>query len=663
MKRVNVRWLDVSLLVGEDTFDALFRISSQVQADVPYILYGPTLDHDVLHRLGYTIIGLSDHNDLQISDLNEMNDYIHRRIEFNPSSSSLLYNATDKVFVPSAIGIDTRETVFGYLYALGKIDPYSSNDDVVSLGAEDETVLSLFKVYNKRTIRGVRLVGLPVTDNVGRDRLSLLSLIETGNFLTDFNYTQSVGVSLFAISNKFNPEPVETITWLSQTFDSYIALYPTYEMARYWQSGFNGINFIYDSPIDELLKWRNVLVLSPSGSGKSFWIEHQDDGRFVDLDNILMWPPGDWWLTDDADAVNKHNAQIVNAWLHGGKGHIGFYADTMGNRLTADVTVVIDADLHVERLILKGRDPVVSIDEGIFNDHTIDLDNFDDIYDLIDTKCTMETAVARRGLRRYTDHTVSSVDLLPLDCSHMPLGEFLSALEGLSTQHALYNNRRSDVYARRNHPMYKLWRVVYSDDLDPYYGLQTVWFTQTLYARRLSPIFARCFQLHDQDLHFARNYAMLRYHPTAVAFIDQSVNGYYLKKGDKYYLSVSGHLLNIIIYFCLYGLDMRRYLDSLQMNASMHHRKRHIPRSAYKLTRIGKIVEAPSVKYLAHLWHSFDEYMIAVEAVYFMVKQFNLPICPEVMLYVRTRLMEIKNRYPSFDEDMSQSALEYKMNL
>lgn len=70
--------------------------------------------------------------------------------------------------------------------------------------------------------------------------------------------------------------------------------------------------------IDERLPPLWPLVLAPSFAGKSFFVVHSHDPRFVDGDLIIAatmgWPEGAWWRKSGANRLHRMHAATLKAW-------------------------------------------------------------------------------------------------------------------------------------------------------------------------------------------------------------------------------------------------------------------------------------------------------------------------------------------------------------
>jgi hypothetical protein len=112
----------------------------------------------------------------------------------------------------------------------------------------------------------------------------------------------------------------------------------------------------------ELPLEKNKLVVAPSGSGKTYWINKVVNtmgwDNYVDADEIMTWPDQKrWWENANlARTVNLTNLKILSDELEKKEGKIFLYADDFNGILTADAVVLIDATDLESNLSARGKD-------------------------------------------------------------------------------------------------------------------------------------------------------------------------------------------------------------------------------------------------------------------------------------------------------------------
>jgi hypothetical protein len=103
---------------------------------------------------------------------------------------------------------------------------------------------------------------------------------------------------------------------------------------------------------------KRYLVLAPSGSGKSYFIQQNPDQGLVDMDHLITWPEDKAWHNDTRlfDAQMKHISETISTWLEGSGGEIGFYSSEVQGTLIPDAVVIIDDDRYLQNLQSRPRD-------------------------------------------------------------------------------------------------------------------------------------------------------------------------------------------------------------------------------------------------------------------------------------------------------------------
>jgi hypothetical protein len=354
-----------------------------------------------------------------------------------------------------------------------------------------------------------------------------------------------------------------------------------------------------------------------------------------------------------AEYVNNRNSFIVRHWLQAGSGLIGLYADDMGGRLVADATVLVDEGVRERQITIRsnrGGTP-----QGDYHPYErtgregIIFDSFISLMDYLDRPLTMVTTIqSQKGDRLFRDICITKRDIVRHNVYSKPLGDFLHMLEWSDD---INSNRR--YYCRQNHPMFVLWTAVYDGFIwDKYPSIQTVMASSTIWTRAFSTIIARGFKLDDDGLHRARNRSLVERFTDAVLVSRQSYNGYIPSMGG-YRVSVSGHLVNLILYP---STDMRKYLGTIERNVALYSRRSRMTRQEKRLILDGYVMEASSPADLSVLWHSYIEYVLAVDTAYIIAREANIPIELELLQYVSKRLDIMLERYPPFmDESFSAS--------
>jgi 23S rRNA U2552 (ribose-2'-O)-methylase RlmE/FtsJ len=181
------------------------------------------------------------------------------------------------------------------------------------------------------------------------DRMSFIPrAIVAGNEFWNINDLDEVQSTATAFSdNRGSVESSPLITATRSVVHKWIdrILHPQHERVEY--------------PISSHV--RGMLVLAPSGSGKSMFVKAMDNDLYVDLDDIISWPDDPtWWEDDDLNEKQQWLiALTVEDWLFDNPEKIGFYADDADGHLRGlvDAYVLIDETRHIANLTDRDRRP------------------------------------------------------------------------------------------------------------------------------------------------------------------------------------------------------------------------------------------------------------------------------------------------------------------
>jgi hypothetical protein len=396
----------------------------------------------------------------------------------------------------------------------------------------------------------------------------------------DFRGVRNVAVAMFSISNTIN-DHYDHIRYM-RSFQHGMYMYPSRQLGYYWRDGYEGISFEFSDELPNTLRRHNLVYTC-----KSLGDTSEFHGLVIDLDIIL----GDFDLS------------TLYRWQFAGHGHIGVTKKDLDDivLLTRDELILIVTEISEANLYMTTN---INTPGGI--------------------RVFKDTCMDFREFHKYPDLRFCS------------LREFISLLgmnqPNLETDFFTYN-----YYIRRNHPILDLWHVIYKGNIwDFYPNYQHVAVSNTLRVRQLSPLIARTYKLHDEALHYTRRRAFMEVFPDGVALEGVDVNGLVVINGETEYLSISGHMVNVLIDTILRGTDIVRYMDTIEFNVS--NVGRPLPRDYVRLLRMGMMLEAETSMEVGVLWHSYYEYIIAIEAAKLLMLYIGYPYLDSIFEYVKFRL-------------------------
>jgi hypothetical protein len=194
----------------------------------------------------------------------------------------------------------------------------------------------------------------------------------------------------------------------------------------------------------------------------------------------------------------------------------------------------------------------------------------------------------------------------------------------------------------------KLWGYVSND--------QTWWNNQTNYAKVITPIMRSLFNMKGDSLHVLRRYELAQYYgmENVQLIIDSRINGY-IKTLDMY-ISIAGHLVNMLLAADVFVVNIQQYMLSLEANL--------------KATQEGKFSSNSNIT-KAHfhgevgkrgLWHNIYEYRIGVLVYARLCGLLKYEPNYNNISYVNRQLDEWTMKYPKALDQSITTTMRLKEN-
>jgi hypothetical protein len=212
-----------------------------------------------------------------------------------------------------------------------------------------------------------------------------------------------------------------------------------------------------------------------------------------------------------------------------------------------------------------------------------------------------------------------------------------------------------------SHPLNSLWGFWMHGKMTPNTKWQNWINTQTHWTRLLSSLVRKVYGLDDDSLHRARGIALQKYSDTTELVVDERVTGSIILNGAKYYVAVSGHLINLILTSFITGMvDVNRYVDTIEFNVMYYSGGlSSVERKAYqRALDKGDIFEKEGNS-SRRLWHSYTEWIVALPAAEILAKELGFKLKRGPLEMIKGRLGSILRKYPKFNDEGYQ-ALSYR---
>lgn len=209
-----------------------------------------------------------------------------------------------------------------------------------------------------------------------------------------------------------------------------------------------------------------------------------------------------------------------------------------------------------------------------------------------------------------------------------------------------------------NDPLFYLWFFVIGKDLLSV-QVQTWFNSQTNYARYVSIPLRNMLRLEENTLHIvrARVFGMLFEDKDPILIDSLKINGSYLLNGERKYVAVSGHLVNLLLYSTCGLVDFKRYLDTVESNVKFSSGIKPSALESYYL-RNDLLAEDNGDTKSTDLWHTYDDYFCAIGTYIYMCSHLKHKLNLRAIVYSLRRLKLIRSKYVMFSS-ASSDALEY----
>jgi len=188
-----------------------------------------------------------------------------------------------------------------------------------------------------------------------------------------------------------------------------------------------------------------------------------------------------------------------------------------------------------------------------------------------------------------------------------------------------------------------LWCCYYKFDLFNTYA-QTWINSQTHLAR---PFNEKGAALFKTSMNVFRKVVTLNLWPDAEIYKSPDFTGYAMIEGKRRRISVSGHLINLLLVSSGSHVDFVRYMDTIEDNIMRVSRDREALVRFDKYQSLGVLAEKNAVQ-RQKLWHTYWDYYSGVATALQLSKTLRLPFSPRVYAYVLRRLLKLRRKWPLF---------------
>lgn len=242
--------------------------------------------------------------------------------------------------------------------------------------------------------------------------------------------------------------------------------------------------------------------------------------------------------------------------------------------------------------------------------------------------------------RMYSDWFISNTTMLHLDVSIIS-GPDITTIFGHDLN-GVYHPPSSWISASRNANPLKRWGFVTSRGIFDDYN-QTWKNSQTQWARYVSVGLRVHYNLYEEFIY--------RLRILAAKLIDDSVNEIDDPKkritgtSDTGPFSVSGHLINLMLFSHIGTFDIKRYLRTVLANIRLSSGVRISERQRDYLNA-NILAEDNSIKTLTMLWHNIYEFRVGVATYIIMCKMLGWRVKMKLVSYVIKWLNSVSKIYP-----------------
>jgi hypothetical protein len=350
-----------------------------------------------------------------------------------------------------------------------------------------------------------------------------------------------------------------------------------------------------------------------------------------------MWRPGefDTWFWRDICVFKIHferGVKVIKRWLKEERGIMCDIVPITSKLHLFDLEVSYESETIVESIDWPDAD-IVKVNDILIDRPCIITMNEEQVF--IDQCIEVEDIVFREG-----------VSMLPLIDMWM-----------LANYDEYGENRRlkSRTYDTTD-PVFSLWQAyIYGDDIIPNQEIQTWFNSQTHWVKTISMSIRLTWDI--QDVHIWRRLALSQFNDEAVILESTDVTGFFYERSGrrrvKRMVAVSGHLVNMMLMSHLGVVDIPRYLKTIEgnfiVNLGRSKEKKDLLEELNRFKERRLILEDRNAQIV--LWHSYYDYIIAVDTYVLIAKAVGYTVKTELVEYVINYLDGILKRFPNARQD------------
>lgn len=188
----------------------------------------------------------------------------------------------------------------------------------------------------------------------------------------------------------------------------------------------------------------------------------------------------------------------------------------------------------------------------------------------------------------------------------------------------------------------------------PYSPAHTIQNSQTWCVKAITAKIRLIYGLDDSSLHKLRRDVVVSNGGTPIDH--RLVNGKVTIDGRDLYISISGHLINLLVASTVYAIDFNRWLDTLEFALETQYRS---TRKWTRLWRQGILAEDAEKWEKFQLYHGYFDYLYSLDAYLRFCDEFDLFKNHLALAYVRSSLERLVLGFPEWKYDHGYAVRDY----